>query len=184
MATGVLGAMPIEVFFINVMAGNSPDVNVTVKAPRTRDGQDITYAAGNAWAIATGAKNADAACAFLSHFAKAETWIAAAQARADARAEEDKPYSGTFTGHRTADEEIFTNIVSFPEGMEVFEEATRTAFELTDRGYSLPATGGAVDFQNAWGEAVNAVMNEGADPAAALQAADEEAQAALDAGGG
>ena len=42
----------------------------------------------------------------------------------------------------------------------------------SDHAFALPATGGSVDFEKAWRDAVNRVLNEGADPAQALKEAE------------
>jgi multiple sugar transport system substrate-binding protein len=181
-ATDVLGGVPIEQFFLNVMAGTSPDVDITVKAPTTVDGEDVTYATGLTWAIPQGAKNPDAACAMAATMTHADTWISASTKRAEARKAENKPYTGTYTANKAADEEIFGSIVDL-SAMPDFEEAVKVAIAVSDKAFSIPATGGSVDFEKAWRDAVNRVLNEGADPAAALAEADQVAQDALDAGG-
>jgi multiple sugar transport system substrate-binding protein len=181
-ATDVLGGFPIEQFFLNVMAGNSPDVDITVKAPKTVDGQDVTYATGLTWAIPEGAKNPDAACAMAATMTHADTWITASEKRAEARKAENQPYTGTYTANKAADEEIFGNIVDLA-AMPAFDEAVKAAVSVSDQAFAIPATGGSIDFEKAWRDAVNQVLNEGADPAAALAEADQVAQDALDAGG-
>jgi multiple sugar transport system substrate-binding protein len=182
-AKDVLGGFPIEQFFLNVMAGNSPNVDITVKAPRTTDGQEITYATGLTWAIPDGAKNVDAACAMAATMTSKDVWITASKARADKRKSENKPYTGTYTGNKAADDEIFNNIVDL-SAMPKFADAVKTTVAVSDKAFAIPTTGGSVDFEKAWRDAVNRVLNEGADPVQALKDADAAGQQALDAGGG
>ncbi len=181
-AGGVLGAFPIEVFFLNVMAGNSPDVDITVLAPMTRDGQPVTFATGLTWAIPEGAANADGACAMAAQMVSHDSWITSAENRAELRAADNVPYTGTYTGYVSADEEIFGEIVDL-SAMPAFQEAVETAIGAADSAFAIPQTGASVAFETAWRDAVNRVLNEGADPAEALAEADAAAQAELDAGG-
>jgi multiple sugar transport system substrate-binding protein len=182
-AKDVLGGFPIEQFFLNVMAGTSPNVDITVKAPKTRDGQDVSYATGLTWAIPTGAKNVDAACAMAATMTAKDTWLTASKARADARKAAKQPYTGTYTGNKAADQEIFSTLVDL-SSMPKFDAAVKAAVAVSDKAFAIPATGGSVDFEKAWRDAVNRVLNEGADPVAALKEADQTAQDALDKGAG
>ena len=183
MAKDVLGATPIEQFFLNVMAGNSPNVDITVKAPKAKDGQDISYATGLTWAIPDGAKNIDAACAMASTMAGKDAWIAASKARAEQRKKDNKPYTGTYTGNKAADDEIFNTIVDL-SAMPKFADAVKATVAVSDKAFAIPPTGGSVDFEKAWRDAWNRDANEGADPVQALKDADATAQNALDSAGG
>jgi multiple sugar transport system substrate-binding protein len=182
-AKDVLGAFPIEQFFLNVMAGTSPNVDITVKAAKARDGQDISYATGLTWAIPDGAKNPDAACAMAATMTAKDAWIAASKTRAEQRKKDNKPYTGTYTGNKAADDEIFNNIVDL-SAMPKFAEAVKATIAASDKAFAIPPAGGSVDFEKAWRDAWNRVANEGADPVQALKDADATAQAALDSGGG
>src|SRR3954471_3553258 len=182
-AKDVLGGFPIEQFFLNVMAGSSPDVDITVKAPKAKDGSDVTYATGLTWAIPEGAKNKDAACAMAATMTSKDAWVKASQIRADQRKKDNKPYTGTFTGNKAADDEIFNNIVDL-SAMPQFADAVKNTVAVSDKAFAIPPSGGGTEFEKAWRDAVNKVLNEGADPAQALKDADTTAQEALDSGGG
>jgi multiple sugar transport system substrate-binding protein len=181
-AKDVLGAFPIEQFFLNVMAGASPNVDITVKAPKTKDGQDITYATGLTWAIPDGAKNVDAACAMAATMTGKDAWLAASKARADDRKAKNQPYTGTYTGNKAADAEIFGTLVDL-KAMPKFDAAVKATIAVSDKAFAMPATGGSVDFEKAWRDAWTRVAG-GADPAQVLQEADKTAQEALDRGNG
>jgi len=183
-ATDVLGAFPIEQFFLNVMAGTSPKVDITVKAPTTKDGQETTYATGLTWAIPDGAKNVDAACAMAATMTATDTWTKVAQMRADARKKDNKPFTGTFTGNKAADDKIFNGGMVDLSAMPQFADGVKAAVSASDKAFAMPAAGGIADFEKAWREAVSKVLNEGADPAQALKDADTTAQEALDNPGG
>jgi multiple sugar transport system substrate-binding protein len=182
-AKDVLGGFPIEQFFLNVMAGSSPNVDITVKAPKAKDGSDVTYATGLTWAIPDGAKNKDAACAMAAAMTSKDFWVKASQTRADQRKADKKPYTGTFTGNKAADDEIFNNIVDL-SAMPQFADAVKNTVAVSDKAFAIPPAAGGTEFEKAWRDAVNKVLNEGADPAQALKDADTTAQQALDSGGG
>jgi multiple sugar transport system substrate-binding protein len=181
-AKDVLGGFPIEQFFLNVMAGSSPNVDITVKAPKAKDGSDVTYATGLTWAIPDGAKNKDAACAMAATMTAKDTWIAASKARADQRKKDNKPYTGTYTGNKAADDEIFSTLVDL-SSMPKFADAVKTTIAVSDKAFAIPPTAASVDFEKAWRDAWTRIA-AGADPAQALKEADQTAQDALDKGGG
>lgn len=105
-----LGAFPMEDWYLNVLAEASPDVDITVAPFKDRQGNPLTFVTGSAWAIPKGAKNPDAACRFAKTMTEAGTWVAAARARAEARAKEDLPYTGTYSANKVADEQIFGDL--------------------------------------------------------------------------
>jgi multiple sugar transport system substrate-binding protein len=136
-AADQLAGMPMEQWYLNVLAGSSPDVEITVRPFETRDGQPITWADGNSWAIPAAAENKEAACAFAATMTDAETWIEAAQARADTRAAEGAPNTGVYTGNQAADEVIFSEIVDLSD-MPTFERAVQVVIETQSSAFGLP----------------------------------------------
>jgi len=177
-ATDQLAGMPMEQWYLNVLAENSPDAEITVRPFETREGEPITWADGNAWAIPTAAENKDAACAFAATMTTADTWIAAAEARAETRAEEGLPNAGVYTANSAADEVIFSEIVDLSD-MPMFAEAVQVVVDNQANAFGMPPSPAAAEFQTAYQDAVNSVL-EGADPAEAMAAAQEEAQSAID----
>ena len=49
-ATGVLGAMPMEQWYVNVLNDVSPDAPLVFDTVRGSDGEPVAYASGSAWA--------------------------------------------------------------------------------------------------------------------------------------
>jgi multiple sugar transport system substrate-binding protein len=178
-AADQLAGMPMEQWYLNVLAGSSPDVEITVRPFETRDGQPITWADGNSWAIPAAAENKEAACAFAATMTDAETWIEAAQARADTRAAEGAPNTGVYTGNQAADEVIFSEIVDLSD-MPTFERAVQVVIETQSSAFGLPPSPASAAFQSAYQDAVNEVMT-GAEAASTLATAQQEAQSAIDA---
>lgn len=174
-----LGAMPMEDWYVNILAQNSPDAGV-VAAPFTdRQGQPINFVSGQAWAIPKDAKNPQGACRFAKAMTSKDAWLAAARARIDKVKAEGQPFTGLYTANRPADEEIFGTLYQ-PSGNASFDEAVATIREVQDRGFTMPASRAAAEFEKAWMDAANRVLNGSQDAAAALRQAQREAQSALD----
>ncbi|NED99333.1 extracellular solute-binding protein [Phytoactinopolyspora halotolerans] len=178
-ATDVLGAMPMEQWYVNVLNDVSPDVDMAFDTVHGLDGATLAFASGSAWAIPAGSSNPEAACRFAKTMTTVDTWMAAAQTRADARAESDKPFTGLLTGNAVADEEIYNAFVE-PSGSEVWDAAIEATYEANDHTFSLPANPADAQFKTAWQDAVNRVLNGQQEPQAALEQAQQEAQSALD----
>jgi multiple sugar transport system substrate-binding protein len=174
-----LGGMPMEDWYLNVLAENSPNVDITVAPFTDRQGKPLTHATGNAWAIPKGAKNPDAACRFMKTMTEPATWVAAAKARAAARAKEQLPYTGTYTANRVADQQIFGEVYK-PSGNAKFDKGVQTLLAVQDAAFSTPPSPAGAEFQKAWQDAVNRVLAGQQQPAAALQQAQRRAQEALD----
>ncbi len=95
-ASDQLGAMPMEDWYVNVLADVSPDAGVTVQPFLDRQGQPLTYASGSAWAIPEGVEDYEAACTFAATMTAKDTWVRAAKARVAEIAEEGEGfYTGT-----------------------------------------------------------------------------------------
>ena len=177
-----LGAMPMEQWYLNVMAGDTPDEEVSFAPFKDRQGNTITLAGGSAWVVPAGGDNIEAACEFARTVTLADTWYAAAKARADARAEEGAPFTGTYTANSVADERIFGELVT-EETAGNFYEGVQIALEGMDSAIEVPPTPAAEEFRRIWNEAVQRVLNEDVPAAEALADADQEAQDAIDGAG-
>jgi multiple sugar transport system substrate-binding protein len=178
-ATSVLGAMPMEQWYINVLNEVSPDAPMAFDTVRTTDGEPIAFAGGSAWAIPSGTENAAAACRWARVMTSMDAWQAAAEARLAVREEEGKPFTGILTGNSVADEEIRGMVTS---GGEPWDSGVEAMYEANDHTFSLPANPADAEFEQAMQDAVNSVLNGEATPEEALAEAQETAQQALDEG--
>ncbi len=178
-ATDVLGAMPMEQWYVNVLNDVSPDAPVTFDTVRDRNGEPLAYASGSAWVIPAGAENPAAACRFARVMTSLDAWEAAANARLEARNEEGKAFTGILTGNAEADAMIREMTTADDEP---WATAVEKMYEANDRTFSLPANPADAEFKAAMFDAVNAVLNGQKEPADALAAAQEKAQSALDEG--
>jgi len=177
-AADQVGGWPMEQWYYNVLASNSPDVDITVKPFMTREGEEIAYSDGNSWAIVAGTDNFAAACQLAFEATSAPAWERAARERADLREEAGTPNTGTFTANREADEIIFGEIVNL-EDMPVFQAAVEEVVRLQESAFALPASPAGSEFITAMEAGVNEALT-GAAPADALANADQDAQNAID----
>jgi multiple sugar transport system substrate-binding protein len=178
-ASGQLGAFPMEDFYLNVLAENSPKVKLTIAPFRGLDGRPVDLITGNAWAIPAKSPHAAQACKWIKVMTDSQTWIDAAKARSTARQAAGKPFAGVFTGNKKADEVIFRDVVK-PSGNPAFDAAVQTILRTQESGFAPPALAAGEEFQAAWQDAVNRVLDGKQQPAAALAQAQRQAQAALD----
>jgi multiple sugar transport system substrate-binding protein len=176
-ASSILGAMPMEQWYINVLNDVSPDAPMAFGTVKDRQGEPIAFASGSAWAIPAGAENPEAACRWARVMTEVDTWEAAAQARLDLREEEGKPFTGLLTGNAEADELIRGMVTS---GGEPWDTAVAATYEANEHTFALPASPADAEFETAMQDAVNAVLSGEAEPADALAEAQQVAQKALD----
>ncbi len=176
-ASGALGAMPMEQWYVNVLNDVSPDAPLAFDTVRDRQGAALAYASGSAWAIPAGSDNPAAACRWARAMTSTDAWAAAADARISARSAEDKPFTGILTGNAAADDAIRAQITA---GGEPWDTAVQSMYEANDHAFSLPANPADAEFTTAMQDAVNSVLNGQASPADALARAQTTAQKALD----
>ncbi|QQQ79601.1 extracellular solute-binding protein [Saccharothrix sp. 6-C] len=181
--TGQLAAMPMDSWYLNTLATNSPDADVTIAPFTDRNGQVLTESGGQAWAIPKGARHPEVACRFLVTMTDTQTWVTAATARRDALAEAGRPYGGTFTANRAADERIFREVFA-PLGNPILAEGVPVALSLQDQAFALPPSPAASELVRAWEGAVNRVLVGQQDPGEAMAQAQREAERALKRVGG
>lgn len=178
-ATDTLGAMPMEQWYVNVLNEVSPQAPLAFDTFHGKDGQPLAFASGSAWAIPAGSKNPTAACRWIATMTSVDTWMAAAKARVDARAEKKLLFTGLLTGNRVADAKIRDTYIK-PSGQQVWDDAVAATYTANEHTFTLPANPADAEFTQAWKDAVNRVLNGQQQPAAAMQQAQREAQAALD----
>jgi multiple sugar transport system substrate-binding protein len=177
-AVGSLGAMPMEQWYVNVLNDVSPAAPMAFDTVRTRDGEPIAYASGSAWAIPKGSKNPEAACRFARVMTDTASWVKAAQERVRLRKQEGGIFTGLLTGNADADEQIRALVES--SGDPKWDTAVEKIYEANDNTFSLPANPAGEEFETAWQDAVNRVLNGQQEPDEAMKQAQDEAQKALD----
>ncbi|MCT2584338.1 ABC transporter substrate-binding protein [Actinophytocola gossypii] len=178
-ATDQLAAFPMEDWYLNVLGEVSPDLKLTVKPFTDQNGDPIDWVTGSAWAVPAGGKNKDLACQWIKTMSDADSWIAAAEARAEKREAEGLAFTGVYTGNEVADEKIFGEIVDLSD-TPVYEDAVNGVLEAQESAFSMPASPAGSEFKAAWEGAVNRVLSGQQSPADAMAQAQQEAQTALD----
>ncbi|WP_291815795.1 extracellular solute-binding protein [Cellulomonas sp.] len=178
-ATAALGAMPMEQWYVNVLNEASPDAPLAFGTVRDRQGEPIAFATGSAWAVPAGSAAPVEACAYARAMTETDAWVAAATARADARAADGLVFTGVLTGNEEADERIRDELVP-TDAPEPWSDAIDAVYAANDATFTMAANPADNEFESAWQEAVNRVLNGQQSPADALAQAQTEAQDALD----
>ncbi|MCZ4602682.1 extracellular solute-binding protein [Streptomyces sp. Lzd4kr] len=174
-----VGSYPMEDWYVNVLAGASPKVDLAPGVFKDRDGRTLNWASGLGWAIPKGAKHPEAACTFIKNMTSTSSWVHAAKAKAkDVRAS-GAPYTGDVTANIAADR-IIEQKVWKPTGNAAFGRATRIVFDISRKGFTVPSNAAGTEFKMAWQNAVNRVLSGEQSPRQALDQAQREAQSALD----
>lgn len=177
-AVDQVGAMPMESWYVNQLSEVGTP-GWTVAPFLDREGEPLTWATGQAWAIPAGAEHPEAACEFGATMTATQTWLDAATARAEALRGEGGEYTGTFTGNVEADEQIFAEVYQ-PVSDPALDEAISTIVDLQDDARSMPPSPAAAEVDDAYRDAVVRVLNGEQDAATALAQAQETAQRAID----
>jgi multiple sugar transport system substrate-binding protein len=174
-----LGVFPIEDWYLGVLAGVSPGLDLVTEPFESRDGTPLNYTSGYGWAIPKGSAHPAAACTFITTMTRASTWVHAARAKAAVMRRQGSPYTGDITGNVAADRTIEHDVWK-PTGKPAYDKATRLLFSLAGKGFAVPSNAAGSEFTNAWQDAVNRVLSGQQSPRAALEQAQKEAQSALD----
>lgn len=178
-AKGTLGAMPMEQWYVNVLNDVSPQAPVAFDTFRTRQDQPIAFASGSAWAIPRGSKHPEAACRFAKTMTETSSWVKAAEKRVSERkGQAGKLFTGVLTGNSDADAKIKAMIE--PAKDQKWNQAIDATYTANEHTFSMPANPADQEFETAWQDAVNRVLNGQQAPAAAMHQAQKEAQGALD----
>jgi multiple sugar transport system substrate-binding protein len=175
-------AFPMQQWYLNDLAVATPTTRFTALPFLDKTGQPKSFEEGDSLSIVASSDNKDAACAFVTTMVSTDAWIAAAttlqqQAEADKKLE-----TGSVTGNREADQQIFSSLVDL-SGNPTFKKAVEAYNSTFDSALALPPTPAAEEFRQAWVDAVNSVLVGDKDAQTALQEADQTAQDAIAAAG-
>jgi len=172
-----IGAWPMEQWYYNVLASSSPQVHIAAIPFRNHIGNVINFTSGSAWSIPKGAKNPAAACKWMKAMTSVSTWMAAATNRAKLRADKHQPYTGIFTGNAVADQQIFAK--TYKPINKYFDSAIHTVLAVEKYSFAIPSSPASAEFQDAWMNAVNRVLQGQQTPKQALDQAQKEAVKAI-----
>lgn len=178
-ASGTLGAMPMEQWYINTLNSVSPKAPMAFDTVRNLKGKTIAFASGSAWAIPKGAKNPKAACRWARAMTSTQAWEKAADTRLASRNKSGQVFTGLLTGNIVADRKIRAMVTA---KQSPWSDAVEAMYEANDHTFSMPANPADAEFTAAWQEAVGKVLNKELSVKQALDAAQKTAQKALDDG--
>jgi multiple sugar transport system substrate-binding protein len=178
-AENQVGAWPMESWYYNVMADNSPNVDITAKFFTNRKGGPITMFTGSAWAIPRGAKDPALACKWMKAMTAVNTWVAVAKNRFDTRRRQNRAFTGLYTANARADVKIYEDIYQ-PLGRRQFDTAVRLLVQSSRYAFAMPASPASAQVRQAWLDGINRVLEGKQSPRAALNQAQREAQKAID----
>jgi multiple sugar transport system substrate-binding protein len=182
-ATDLVAAHPMEQWYLNVLAGSSPDAD-TMAAPFVdRDGNGLTMATGSSLAITASARNPEAACAFIVTLTHEEAWVRAAEERRELAEAEGESNTGVFIANRSATERIFSEIAPPEEIPAPWGENAQVYLDNWENAFAIPASPAYASIffgnESIVAQAVARAL-EGEDPQTVLTEANEDAQAAID----
>jgi multiple sugar transport system substrate-binding protein len=178
-AENQVGAWPMESFYYNVLADNSPNVDITAKYFVNRRGGPITFFQGNGWAIPRGARDADLACKWMKAMTAVDTWVAVARDRLNLRKRQGRAFTGLYTANSRADVAIYEDVYQ-PLGRRQFDSAVRLLVQSSRYAFALPPSPASAQFRQAYIDAINRVLTGRQTPRQALNQAQREAQTAID----
>jgi multiple sugar transport system substrate-binding protein len=176
-ASDQVGAWPMESWYWNVLAENSPDVSVAAVPFTDRNGKPFTYIGGSGWAIPKGAKHPGLACTFIKAMTSVNAWMTAAKKRAASAKAAGQPFTGLYTANKVADQKIL-NTVYTPTSPE-YDKAVKLLVQVQNNAIYWPASPAGAQVQQALTDAINRVLVGQQSPKAALAQAQKAADKAL-----
>jgi multiple sugar transport system substrate-binding protein len=177
-AKNQVGAWPMEDWYVNVLAGSSPQVHTLLIPMRDTKGHVLNYTSGSAWAIPKGSKNAADACKWAKTMTSVSTWVAAAKNRVAVRKAKGAVFTGLRTANIAADQQIYKLITPINSW---FDQNVKTLSGVMPYSFSIPASPASAEFQTAWMNGVTRVLQGQQTPKQALDQAQAEAVKAIQA---
>jgi multiple sugar transport system substrate-binding protein len=178
-AKNQVGAWPMESWYYNVMADNSPNVDIQAKYFVNRRGGPITFFQGSGWSIPRGAKDPDLACKWMKAMTAVDTWVAVARDRLNLRRRQGRAFTGLYTANTRADVKIYEDVYQ-PLGKRQFDRAVNLLVNSSRYAFTLPPSPASAQFRQAYLDAINRVLTRQQTVRQALNQAQREAQSAID----
>lgn len=173
-----VGAQVNAQWYVNVLTPYVKKVEIGGVPFRSPNGQPYTTSGGTAFVIPTGAKNKDAACAWMLDLTSQQAWMAAGAARAATLAKTPGSINtGLFTGSPAADQAIRAKYVK-PSGNSGFNQTISTYYSILSSGKSYGASPAGQAIQTDITNAITSVMLGQKSPQQALQDAQNAAMTA------
>ncbi|WP_346957815.1 extracellular solute-binding protein [uncultured Arthrobacter sp.] len=178
-----VGAQVDAQWYVNVLAPYSKSLNISAVPFKGKDGKPFTVAGGTSFVIPAGAKNADAACAWMTSLVTDDAWSAAGAARAEKIASTPGGMNtGLFTGSPSADKLIRDKFVK-ASGNAGFDQTIATYYEVLPAGKSLGASPAGQTIKTEVNNAIASALLGTKTPDKALADAQAAAKRAFDQAG-
>lgn len=181
-AANQLAAWPMQDWYYNVLASTSPTVKVTAVPFTSRTGKVLDYTSGAAWVIPKGSKNPAAACQWAKTMTATSTWLAAARNRIALYKKEHYYFTGLQTANKVADAAIIKlyDATSSPS-TNPFNQAVQETYKVESGAFTVPTSPAGEEVNTALTNAILAALQGQKTPQQALDAAQSQAQAAINA---
>jgi multiple sugar transport system substrate-binding protein len=175
-----VGAQVDAQWYVNVLTPYIDQVDISAVPFRGSDGKPIAVTGGTAFVIPAGAKNPDAACAWMLDLTSQKAWMAAGAARAKTLAKTpDAVNTGIFTGSPAADEAIRKRYVT-TSGNAGFDKTISTYYDIVGSGRSIGASPAGQQIQSELQNAVSSALLGSKSPEQALSNAQDASMRAYD----
>lgn len=153
-----VGSSIFPQWYVNVLTPYVDQVEIGAVPFKNVDGENFTVASGTSFVIPAGAKNPDAACAWMLNLTSQDAWMAAGEARAETISSTPGAINtGLFTGSPAADEAIRDEFV-VPSGNAGFDQTIATFYEVVGDGESFGASPAGQEIQTELKNAVTSVL--------------------------
>ena len=176
-ASDQIGFWPMESWYWNVLAQNSPNVKLAAVPFTDKQGKPFTFFSGSGWAIPAKAKNPALACTWMKTMTSVNAWVYAAKQRLAATKKAGQPFTGLYTANAVADKKILALV---PKGSDQWTTAVQQLVQVQNDAVYWPASPAGAQAQSALQDAINRVLTGQQTPAAALKQAQTQAQNAID----
>ncbi|HKH54556.1 MAG TPA: extracellular solute-binding protein [Propionibacteriaceae bacterium] len=163
-----VGSEVVAQWYVNVLTPYVKNVDISAVPFKDSSGQPFTVASGSSFVIPEGAKNPDAACAWMINLTSQEAWMAAGAARA--KTIEKTPgaiNTGLFTGSPAADKAIRDQHVK-PSNNAGFDQTISTFYDVVGSGKSFGASPAGQQIQTELQNAITSALLGSKTPEAAL----------------
>ena len=179
-----VGAQMDAQWYVNVLSPYVKDVQISATPFKDQQGQPLSVSGGTSFVIPAGAKNMNAACAYVVDLTNEANWMAAAEARAQTLA--SKPGSintGLFTGSPSVDKALREKFVK-TSGNKGFDETIATFYDVLGNARSQGSSPAGQAIQQELQNAISATLLGQKPPEQALSDAQAAAKRAYDQFGG
>jgi len=163
-----VGSEVVPQWYVNVLTPYVKDVEISAVPFKDSSGQPFAVASGTSFVIPEGAKNPDAACAWMINLTSQEAWMAAGAARAKTIQETPGGINtGLFTGSPAADKAIRDQYVKQSDNAG-FNEAIGTYYDVVGSGKSFGASPAGQQIQTELQNAISSALLGSKTPEVAL----------------